>query len=111
MRIRIGIAKNLLYLVKQQRRSLFLFIVVITITSSLEAIGIGMLYPILNILESEAKKAEYTDYVNNLLPFNLEQSKLILAMFIVVFILFLLRGFFIILSSFKLRKIPLLLCI
>jgi subfamily B ATP-binding cassette protein MsbA len=99
--MRIGTAKNLLYLVKQQRKSLFIFVVIITITSSLEAVGIGMLYPILNILESEAKKAEYTNYINDLLPFSLEQSKLILAMFIIVFILFLLRGFFIILSSYS----------
>ena len=105
MRIRIGTAKNLLYLVKQQRRSLFIFIIIITITSLLEAVGIGMLYPILNILESEAKKTEYVNYINDLLPFNLEQSKLILAMFIVVVILFLLRGLFIILSSYSQFKL------
>ena len=101
MKIETGAIKKLLHLIKQERGPLFVFTVVIILTSLFEALGIGVLYPILNIVESQAKRAEYIEMVNNLLPFTLGDNLSIMMLFIVAYILFIVRGLFISLSYYS----------
>ncbi|MFA5369778.1 MAG: ABC transporter ATP-binding protein, partial [Candidatus Omnitrophota bacterium] len=93
------------YLINQQRVALFVFTVIITLTSLFEALGLGTLYPILSIFNSEGKKAAYAETINNILPLDLELTQLIPALFILVMILFVARGIFISLSYYAQFKL------
>ena len=105
MRIDIGTLKNLFYLIKQQKKILFIFTVIITITSLLETLGIGILYPVLSILENKAKAVQYLDIINSMSPLKLEAAHIIPLLFVLVYILFLLRGLFIGLSYYSQFKL------
>ena len=93
--------KNLGYLIKQRRKALAVFTFVITLAGIFEAFGIGILYPIMNVLEDQAKRAGYLARVNDFLGINLLEGQFITALLLSALLLFILRGVFIVLSYYS----------
>ncbi|MDD5503732.1 MAG: ABC transporter ATP-binding protein [Candidatus Omnitrophica bacterium] len=104
-RIQADTVKNLFYLINQQRARLFVFTVVITLTSLFEALGIGTLYPILNIFNSDEKRSVYAKLINNILPFDIGLEQIVPVLFLSVIIFFIARGIFIVLSYYAQFKL------
>jgi ABC-type multidrug transport system fused ATPase/permease subunit len=92
MKIKFKTIKNLGYLIKRKNKALAIFTFVITLAGILEAFGIGVLYPIMNVLEDHAKRAEYLGWVNDLSFVHLTETSFIYWLFGTAFVLFLLRG-------------------
>ncbi len=84
--------KNLGYLIKRRPGALAWFTGVITLAGVLEAFGIGLLYPIMSVLEDHAKRAGYVTRVNDLLGTSLTESVFITALLSTALLLFILRG-------------------
>jgi len=101
MKLNLKTIKNLFYLIKQRPKSLILFTFIISSASILEALGIGVLYPVINILESAAKRLNYINHFNDLLHLNLGEDQFIIVLFVGIFFLFLIRGALTILSYYS----------
>lgn len=88
--------RNLLWLLNKRRNLFLVFTSVITLTSILECIGIGSLYPIIGVFENETKKIAYIEYFNNWLPFTLGEDGFLLFLFVGVAVVILVKGVFLI---------------
>lgn len=88
--------RNLLWLLNKRRNLFLVFTSVITLTSILECIGIGSLYPIIGVFENETKKIAYIEYFNNWLPFTLGEDGFLLFLFVGVAVVILVKGIFLI---------------
>lgn len=88
--------RNLLWLLNKRRNLFLVFTIVITLTSILECIGIGSLYPIIGVFENETKKIAYIEYFNDWLPFTVSENRFLLFLFVGVAVVILLKGAFLI---------------
>lgn len=92
--------RNLLWLLNKRRNLFLVFTIVITLTSILECIGIGSLYPIIGVFENETKKSAYIEYFNDWLPFTVSENRFLLFLFVGVAVVILLKGAFLIASFY-----------
>ena len=92
--------RNLLWLLNKRRNLFLVFTSVITLTSILECIGIGSLYPIIGIFENETKKIAYIEYFNDRLPFTVSEDGFLLFLFVGVAVVILVKGAFLIVSFY-----------
>ena len=97
--------KNLFYLIKPQRKTLIIFTLVIILAALFEALGIGALYAIITVLESEAKSSIGVNYINSLLHLNFGKAQFMLFLFAGAFIFFLIRGVFIYFSCYYQNRV------
>lgn len=96
---------NLVYLLKRQPRLLVIFTVIITISSLLEALGIGILYPIVNILENSTKRLTYINKIHDLLNIQLGENQFLIFLFVGAVVLFLIRVVSIVISYYSQYKL------
>lgn len=97
--------RNLVFLLNQNRKMVVIFSFVIICTSVLSALGIGSLYPIMNLLEDNAKKITYIDYFYNVTHISLNENQFITLMFMSAGTVFLLSGVFYVFSYYVQYKL------
>lgn len=97
---RLTTIKNLFYILKSERRMFIIFTLIITFTSIFESIGIGSLYPIVDIFGNESKRQVYVNNFNKWLPFSLSESKFIPFLFFLIAVVILIKGIFFIVSFY-----------
>lgn len=91
---------NLFRLLKQNLKLFLVFTFVITLTSIFGALGIGSLYPIMDLLGDDAKKIIYINNLENLTHIRLAEGPFITLLFIGVGSVFLLSGIFYVFSFY-----------
>jgi ABC-type multidrug transport system fused ATPase/permease subunit len=92
--------RNLFYLLKQRLKLFIFFAFVITLTSVLEAIGIGSLYPIMDTFGDESKRVAYVNKIGHFLPFDFSGDQFIIILFLGTVIVFLTRCIFLIFTFY-----------
>ncbi len=90
--------KNLFNLIKTRSPLLVGFTILISLASILEALGVGILYPLMGVLGNKAKSLGYVNWVNEFCGWNISIDQFVNALFAGVIFFFLLRGLFIVLS-------------
>ncbi|MDD4957626.1 MAG: ABC transporter ATP-binding protein [Candidatus Omnitrophica bacterium] len=93
--------RNLTHLLRLKPKDLLFLTSIITIASVLEAAGIGLLYPVINMIEDRTKGTFYAGRMNGIFGTHITVESFFMFVFLGMFLVFLVRGLFIILSFYS----------
>ena len=95
---RLNTLANLFRLISQKRASFIVFTIVIVVTSLFEMVGVGTLYPMLELLGNQERKYFYLEKINAFLNIEFPPDLFLVTLFSTFAVVFVLRGLFIIAS-------------
>jgi len=99
MPLRQGL-ENLIYIVRGRSLKLFLLFLLLVCVSLFESIGLGSLYPVIDILQDPKKISSYALRINSLAPFNINEHNLVFFLLAGIAILFIIKNLFFIFVMF-----------